>query len=88
MHQVQSALRDLIWAHAGRVDGLPQVVGREERGNARAAFQRFVRSVVDSVREDHPLVMIDATHTRNLWTWLTNLRIGQTPLTMDGQEIL
>jgi hypothetical protein len=163
MHQVQSALRDLIWAHAGRVDGLPQVVGRivdpgrqpkslvgifvlasqskllftkhgfflplatkldvatrrcflswiqangtmapwtdfreglfriaaldgmsaEERGSARAAFQRFVRGVVDSVRTDNPLVMIDATHTRNLWTWLTNPRIGQAPLTMDGQD--
>lgn len=58
----------------------------EERGNARAAFQRFVRGVVDSVRGDHPLVMIDATHTRNLWTWLTNPRIGQMPLTMDGQD--
>ena len=163
LQQVQSALRDLIWAHAGRVDGLSDVVshvsdptqrpksivgifvqagrggvifskrrfflplatkldvasGRcfltwmlpsgamspwtefreglfriatlegastEERGNARASFQQFVRSVIDSVRTDCPLVMIDATHTRSLWTYLTNPKIGQTPLAMDGQD--
>ena len=160
---MQSALRDLIWAHVGRVDGLSKITDRiadpelrpkcvvgifvqasgsklhfskhgfflplatkldvatgrcflswmlpngtmapwvdfrgglfriaaiegmsaKERGNARAMFQRYVRSVVDSVRGERPLVMIDATHTRNLWTWLTNPKIGQAALTMDGQD--
>ena len=38
------------------------------------------------MRADCPLVLIDATHTRNLWSYLTNPKIGQSPLAMDGQD--
>lgn len=58
------------------------------RNVERDSFQKFVRMVIDGAAQagDRPLVLIDSTSAAGLWSWLTDVGIGDA-VTLGSERV-